>query len=73
KGTKSEIEVGRTFGTILSDPIFRQELLFATDEKEVKLLLWDRAQQLAAQQSTDRRRSSQYLDIRNQTIDLVSY
>ncbi|CAH8656455.1 unnamed protein product [Schistosoma curassoni] len=72
KGTKSEIEVGRTFGTILSDPIFRQELLFATDEKEVKLLLWDRAQQLAAQQSTDRRRSSQYLDIRNQTIDLSS-
>ncbi|XP_018654942.1 putative anion exchange protein [Schistosoma mansoni] len=72
KGTKSEIEVGRTFGTILSDPIFRQELLFATDEKEVKLLLWDRAQQLAAQQSTDRRRSSQYLDIRNQTFNLSS-
>ncbi|CAH8575262.1 unnamed protein product [Schistosoma turkestanicum] len=72
KGTKSEIEVGRTFGTILSDPVFRQELLFATNEKEVKLLLWDRAQQLAAKQSTDRRRSSQYLDVRNQTLNLSS-
>ncbi|KAK4474654.1 hypothetical protein MN116_001787, partial [Schistosoma mekongi] len=72
KGTKSEIEVGRTFGTILSDPVFRQELLFATNENEVKLLLWDRAQQLAVQQSTDRRKSSQYYDIRNQTFNLSS-
>nr|CAH8870010.1 unnamed protein product [Trichobilharzia regenti] len=66
KGTKSEIEVGRTFGTIMADPEFRQELLFATNENEVKLLLWARAQQLAAEQSTKRRRSSQFQDSTNQ-------
>ncbi|CAH8669582.1 unnamed protein product [Heterobilharzia americana] len=72
KGTKSEIEVGRTFATILADPEFRQEILFANNENEVKLLLWERAQQLAVQQSTNRRRSSQFHGLKNLNISMSS-
>ncbi|CAL8102420.1 unnamed protein product [Calicophoron daubneyi] len=58
KGTKSEIEVGRTLATVLSDPEFRTSLLYANTVDEVKSLLWARAQELAAEQETHRRRSS---------------
>ncbi|VDP71133.1 unnamed protein product [Echinostoma caproni] len=58
KGTKSEIEIGRTFATILSDPEFRTSLMYAAGEDEVKSLLWARAQELSVEQAHYRRRSS---------------
>ncbi|THD28923.1 Sodium bicarbonate transporter protein 11 [Fasciola hepatica] len=58
KGTKSEIEIGRTFATILSDPEFRSSLMYAAGEDEVKSLLWARAQELSVEQARYRRRSS---------------
>ncbi|TPP55865.1 Anion:Bicarbonate TranSporter family member, partial [Fasciola gigantica] len=58
KGTKSEIEIGRTFATILSDPEFRSSLMYAAGEDEVKSLLWARAQELSVEQAHYRRRSS---------------
>nr|CDS21415.1 Anion:Bicarbonate TranSporter family member [Echinococcus granulosus] len=46
KRTKSEIELGRTFATILSDLEFRRQLIYAQDEEEVKSLLCARAHEL---------------------------
>uniref|UniRef100_A0A0R3T8V9 Rab-GAP TBC domain-containing protein n=1 Tax=Rodentolepis nana TaxID=102285 RepID=A0A0R3T8V9_RODNA len=46
KKTKSDIELGRTFATILSDLEFRRQLIFAQDEAEVKALLCARAHEL---------------------------
>uniref|UniRef100_A0A1I8JRD5 Peptidyl-prolyl cis-trans isomerase n=1 Tax=Macrostomum lignano TaxID=282301 RepID=A0A1I8JRD5_9PLAT len=39
KGTKSDIELGRTFATILADSEFRQKLLLAETESEFKEML----------------------------------
>ena len=47
KGTKSTIETGRTFATILSDADFRQRLLRAQSEVEFKGLMVVKAQRLA--------------------------
>ncbi|KAL5964501.1 Sodium bicarbonate transporter-like protein 11 [Taenia solium] len=46
KKTKCEIELGRTFATILSDLEFRRQLIYAQDEEEVKALLCARAHEL---------------------------
>ncbi|GAA52766.1 sodium bicarbonate transporter-like protein 11 [Clonorchis sinensis] len=58
KETKSDVEVGRTFATILSDPEFRSSLMYAAGVEEVKALLLARANELANRRPEDRRRSS---------------
>ncbi|KAF6772156.1 hypothetical protein AHF37_09076 [Paragonimus kellicotti] len=58
KGTKSDIEVGRTIATILLDPEFRAAIMYAGDEIEVKSLFWSRAKQLSTQQTSQVRRPS---------------
>ncbi|KAM3174475.1 hypothetical protein ACTXT7_010470 [Hymenolepis weldensis] len=51
KKTKSDIELGRTFATILSDLEFRRQLIFAQNEEEVKALLCARAHELEEKQA----------------------
>ncbi|KAM7534641.1 hypothetical protein Aperf_G00000109956 [Anoplocephala perfoliata] len=46
KKTKCDIELGRTFATILSNLEFRRQLIFAQNEEEVKALLCARAHEL---------------------------
>ncbi|KAF5403287.1 hypothetical protein PHET_03485 [Paragonimus heterotremus] len=58
KGTKSDIEVGRTISTILLDPEFRAAIMYARDDTEVKSLFWSRAKELSTQQSSQVRRPS---------------
>uniref|UniRef100_A0A5K3FN27 HCO3_cotransp domain-containing protein n=2 Tax=Mesocestoides corti TaxID=53468 RepID=A0A5K3FN27_MESCO len=55
KKTKCEIELGRTFATILSDLEFRRQLIYAQDENEVKALLCSRAHELAEEHEQLRR------------------
>ncbi|VDL59421.1 unnamed protein product [Hymenolepis diminuta] len=54
KKTKSDIELGRTFATILSDLEFRRQLIFAQNEEEVKALLCARAHELEEKQAQQR-------------------
>jgi len=47
KGTKSELEISRTFGTIFSNLSYRQELLSAGTEEEFRTMLGQQAHALA--------------------------
>ncbi|VDH99436.1 Hypothetical predicted protein, partial [Mytilus galloprovincialis] len=50
KGTKNELETGRTFATLFSDVYFRLQLLGANTEEEFKKLLEDQTKELADRQ-----------------------
>ena len=39
KGTKTDLETGRTFATMFSDPDFRNQLLLCHTEEEFKIVL----------------------------------
>jgi hypothetical protein len=50
KGTKNELETGRTFATLFSDVCFRSQLLQANSEEEFKKILEEQAKDLAERQ-----------------------
>ncbi|XP_061163740.1 solute carrier family 4 member 11-like isoform X2 [Saccostrea echinata] len=50
KGTKNELETGRTFSTIMSDPELRMKLLEARNETEFKQILESHTNALAEKQ-----------------------
>lgn len=50
KGTKNEVETGRTFATIFSDLDFRLNLLAASNEEEFKSILEQHTKELADRQ-----------------------
>lgn len=72
KGTKSEIELGRTFSTILSDMEFRQQLLYAETEEEFREMLHTHARDLGEEQRLYRRRSLKIKEVMNQVFAYVS-
>lgn len=55
KSTKSQIETGRTFASMLTDVNFRQRLLQARDEVEFRALMMVEAQQMAQSQQLKNR------------------
>ncbi len=71
KKTKCEIELGRTFATILSDLEFRRQLIFAQDENEVKSLLWARAHELQAEHEHLRRGPEKINELIEDCLDPV--
>ncbi|PAA57199.1 hypothetical protein BOX15_Mlig006279g1 [Macrostomum lignano] len=72
KGTKSDIELGRTFATILADSDFRQRLLLAETEAEFKEMLQGHAQDLGEEQKIYRRKSLRTKDFMSQAFSYDS-
>nr|AKN21410.1 slc4a-4 [Schmidtea mediterranea] len=68
KDTKSDIELSRTFATLLSDMEFRSQLLFAQTEDEFKEMLQNHARDLAEEQRLYRRRSIRITEVMNQAF-----
>lgn len=62
KGTKGEVETGRTFATMLADAQFRQMLLRAATPTEFKALMVAKAQQLAKSGTRLKNRHKYLLD-----------
>lgn len=54
KSTKNGLETGRTFATLLADANLRRQLLEVTNEKEFKLLMLNRTQELIDEQRQSR-------------------
>jgi sodium borate transporter 11 len=54
KSTKNGLETGRTFATLLADANLRRQLLEVTTEKEFKLLMLNRTQELIDEQRQSR-------------------
>lgn len=50
KGTKNELETGRTFATLFSDVCFRLQLSEANSEEEFKRILEEQTKDLAERQ-----------------------
>ena len=50
KGTKNELETGRTFATLFSDVCFRLQLSEATSKEEFKKILEEQTKDLAERQ-----------------------
>uniref|UniRef100_A0A1I8F737 HCO3_cotransp domain-containing protein n=1 Tax=Macrostomum lignano TaxID=282301 RepID=A0A1I8F737_9PLAT len=72
KGTKSDIELGRTFATILADSEFRQKLLLAETESEFKEMLQGHAHELGEEQKIYRRKSLRTKDFMSQAFNYES-
>ncbi|PAA92395.1 hypothetical protein BOX15_Mlig031769g1 [Macrostomum lignano] len=72
KGTKSDIELGRTFATILADSEFRQKLLLAETESEFKEMLQGHAHELGEEQKIYRRKSLRTKDFMSQAFSYES-
>ncbi|PAA94733.1 hypothetical protein BOX15_Mlig030243g1 [Macrostomum lignano] len=68
KGTKSDIEIGRTFATILADADFRQRLMLAESEDEFKSMMQSHAQDLGEEQRIYRRKSLRTKDFMTQAF-----
>ncbi|XP_070195670.1 solute carrier family 4 member 11-like isoform X2 [Littorina saxatilis] len=61
KMTKSSMELGRTYGTLMMDLEFRHALLEATNDDEFKQLMRERAQSLAKHQGLPEHRKSTHV------------
>uniref|UniRef100_A0A1I8FHH5 HCO3_cotransp domain-containing protein n=1 Tax=Macrostomum lignano TaxID=282301 RepID=A0A1I8FHH5_9PLAT len=73
KGTKSDIELGRTFATILADSEFRQKLLLAETESEFKEMLQGHAHELGEEQKIYRRKSLRTKDFMSQAFNYLAH
>nr|AKN21411.1 slc4a-5 [Schmidtea mediterranea] len=70
KGTKSEIELGRTFSTIMADIDFRQQLLMIENEQDFRSMLQFQARQLAETQKILRKRSVKVDEVMDQAFSV---
>nr|AKN21413.1 slc4a-8 [Schmidtea mediterranea] len=68
KGTKSDIELGRTFATIFADVEFRQQLLFSESVEQFKELLQYHSGDLMEDQAMNRRKSLKVQEVMNQAF-----
>uniref|UniRef100_A0A1I8HGT6 UDENN domain-containing protein n=2 Tax=Macrostomum lignano TaxID=282301 RepID=A0A1I8HGT6_9PLAT len=72
KGTKNDIELGRTFASILVDAELRRRLLHAQSEREFTQLLQVQARDLREEQRACKRRSLRAQDFMTETFNYDS-